>query len=231
MGCPGSKRMSLVVPFDGTPRAPSLPNLLSSSPVSQKSREALGASPIKVIDVDSFATPQDLKEGLHDDSDGTLNAASRVPTKRMSKAMTLAHKKFQELDMSGSGALERDQLILLSSWTFERFHPEGEALSTSELERITEELVQECRIGDALTFEDFADFITCACEEISRIRRVVSWQRQNSVRFEEPEVINIKPFSGNLEEVANPEALSLSRSAQAALDRHNAKTFLWCCHY
>lgn len=186
----------------------------------QEARQADGCRQVLAEEV-STATPSMEPADTETEND-------MLATVEVSNAIVLAQKRFQELDINTIGALKREDLQSLSLWIFDRYHPGGEALNTKELKRITEDLLDECTCSNGwLTFQDFADWLERSCEQISRVRRVIAWQRNQTVQFDELECEVIHISTEKLVVSATPFKLTLA--AQAALERHHRSWLFGSC--
>jgi len=47
----------------------------------------------------------------------------------LEKQIKRARKKFTQMDVDGNGVLNGDELVKLSLWVFDSFHPGGEPIS------------------------------------------------------------------------------------------------------
>jgi hypothetical protein len=156
--------------------------------------------------------------------DTPLRVEDNSPIEQLDKAIPCAYKKFRQLDVGEHGTLEREELQSLALWLFDRFHPGGKHLSTKDLERVTEDLSHTCASSFGhLTFDDFADWLECACEDIYRVRRVVDWQQRVTWDGLESQVIEVY-----MPDCCTPTS-HLTEAAQAALDRHReSNIWRWC---
>ena len=84
-----------------------------------------------------------------------------------------AMKKFRELDVDGSGALEGAELVQLAEWVWSSFHPDGQVMGDAEKEAFVEKLlyrIDENQDGK-LTADEFQEYFIKTTKAINNFRR------------------------------------------------------------
>ena len=91
-----------------------------------------------------------------------------------------ARKKFEQMDVDGSGALEAAEMEKLAMWVFDSFHPGGEPLAAERRQQEAQKLLGRMDAdGDGrLDFDEFAAWFTRTCQSIGTYRRRLAEQRK-----------------------------------------------------
>ena len=95
---------------------------------------------------------------LHEEPAVTAN--TNQSDYKAERAINRAQKKFDQMDLDGSGALEENELLRLADWVWNSFNPGGCALSDEERVCEKDKLLQRLdnNADQKMDFDEFSDW-------------------------------------------------------------------------
>eukprot|EP00658_Telonema_sp_P-2_P067459 TRINITY_DN5637_c0_g1_i5.p1 TRINITY_DN5637_c0_g1~~TRINITY_DN5637_c0_g1_i5.p1 ORF type:complete len:614 (-),score=155.45 TRINITY_DN5637_c0_g1_i5:62-1903(-) len=133
------------------------------------------------------------------------------------KMVARAHKKFNQLDVDGSGVLEGAELEALGEWVWSSFHPGGEALSEEEKREQGAKLMRRLDANEDgfMSFDEFNGWFRKTCASIERYRRA---RAPNKATTRSPTNVAKSHRQGPAQAKPNPNPNPTSRPDPATAD-------------